>query len=322
MSGRDERTLVPIATLDAVAAADMSPDVLAKLKRAGRIAAQAREAGARRIVAGARVREVCVAVEEQIHRLGGSLAFPVQSSRNHVAAHYCPSPEDETAYADGDLAKLDIGVHVDGWVVDTALTVNVGDVEEGRPLVRAAEQALRAAIAALAPGVEVRDLSSAIERTIASFGLRPVRNLCGHGVAQWTVHCPPPIPNVPDTSAARLLLHAVVAIEPFATDGLGLVREEGHAEVFRLPPDEEADETRADVDPALLDAMHAFRGLPFARRQLAAFPRDILERGLAALLAEGRLTAYAPLAEKSGRPVAQAEHTVYVGPDGVEVLTA
>src|SRR5438552_6510616 len=299
----------------------MPPDVLEKLKRAGRIAARAREAGARRIVAGARVREVCVAVEEQIQRLGGSLAFPVQSSRNHVAAHYCPSPEDEPVYADGDLAKLDIGVHVDGWVVDTALTVNVGDHEEGRTLVRAAEQALRAAIAALAPGVAVRDLSSAIERTIASFGLRPVRNLCGHGVARWTVHCPPPIPNVPDTSATRLPLHAVVAIEPFATDGLGLVGEAGEAEVFRLPPDEEARDPRADVDLTLLEAIHAFRGLPFARRQLAAFPRDVLERGPAALAGEGRLTAYAPLGERSGRRVAQAEHTVYLGPDGVEVLT-
>ena len=298
-----------------------SPDVLEKLRRAGRIAARARDAGARRIVPGARVRDVCVAVEEQVHRLGGSLAFPVQSSRNHVAAHYCPSPEDETVYADGDLAKLDIGVHVDGWVVDTALTVNVGDRPETRPLVRAAEQALRAAIAALAPGVEVRELSSAIERTIESFGLRPVRNLCGHGVARWTVHCPPPIPNVPDTSAARLLLHAVVAIEPFATAGLGLVREEGPAQVFRLPPDGGGDTPHAGVDRALLDAIHAFRGLPFARRQLAAFPRDVLERGLSALLGEGRLTAYAPLAEKSGRPVAQAEHTVYLGPDGVEVLT-
>lgn len=299
----------------------MSPDVLEKLKRAGRIAAQAREAGARRIVAGAKVRDVCVAVEEQIHRLGGGLAFPVQSSRNHVAAHYCPSPEDDTVYADGDLAKLDIGVHVEGWVVDTALTVNVGGGEEGRPLVRAAEQALRAAIAALAPGVEVRAVSSAIERTIASFGLRPVRNLCGHGVSRWTVHCPPPIPNVPDTSMARLPLHAVVAIEPFATDGLGLVREEGEAEVFRLPPDEDVRTDAAGIDAALLDAIRGLRGLPFARRQLAAFPRDVLERGLAALVSQGRLTAYAPLSEKSGRHVAQAEHTVYVGPDGVEVLT-
>jgi methionyl aminopeptidase len=187
--------------------------------------------------------------------------------------------------------------------------------------VRAAEEALRAAIAALSPGVEVRAVSAAIERTIASFGLRPVRNLCGHGVSRWTVHCPPPIPNVPDSAPTRLPLHAVVAIEPFATEGFGLVREQGDAEVFRLLPDEGNPRPVADVDRTLMDALRGFRGLPFARRQLAAFPRDLLERGLAALITKGDLTAYPPLAEKSGRPVAQAEHTIYMGPEGVEVLT-
>lgn len=300
----------------------ISPDVLEKLKQAGRIAAAARDEGARRIVVGARVRDVCVAVEEEIHRQGGQLAFPVQSSRNHVAAHYCPSLQDETAYAEGDLAKLDVGVHVDGWVVDTALTVNVGDRAENRLLVRAAEEALRAAIATLAPGVEVRAVSSAIERAIASCGLRPVRNLCGHGVGRWTVHCPPPIPNVPDAASTRLPLHAVFAIEPFATDGGGVVHEEGTAEVFRLPPDREGLSAAADVDPSLLAAIHAYRGLPFARRQLAAFPPAVVERGLAALLGPGGLASYAPLAETAGRRVAQAEHTVYLGTEGVVVLTA
>jgi methionyl aminopeptidase len=311
-----------------VIAANMPPEVLDKLKRAGRIAAGAREAGARRIVAGVKVRDVCVAVEDEIRRRGGGLAFPVQSSRNHVAAHYCPAPEDETAYADGDLAKLDIGVHVDGWVVDTAVTVNVGDREESRPLVRAAEDALSAAIAALAPEVEVRTVSSAIQRTISSFGLRPVRNLCGHGVGRWTVHCPPPIPNVPDTAAARLPLHAVVAIEPFATDGLGMVREEGSPEVFRLPPDagdpagvDAGVDADVDAEDPLLAAIHAFRGLPFARRQLAGFPRAHVEEALARLRARGRLAEYPPLAETSGRRVAQAEHTVYLGTEGVVVLT-
>ena len=92
-------------------------------------------------------------------------------------------------------------------------------------------------------------------------------------------------------------------------------------EVFRLPPEDRESRSAVDLDPPLLNALRAFRGLPFARRQLAAFPRDVLERGLAALLVQGRLTAYPPLAEKSGRPVAQAEHTVYMGPDGTEVLT-
>jgi methionyl aminopeptidase len=305
-----------------VAAAELPPDVLDKLKEAGRIAARARDLGARRIVAGARVRDVCVAVEDEIHLLGGQLAFPVQSSRNHVAAHYCPSPDDETVYADGDLAKLDVGVHVEGWVVDTALTVNVGGREENRALVGAAEEALRAAVAALTPGVEVRAVSSAIQRAITSLGLRPVRNLCGHGVGRWTVHCPPPIPNVPDTAPARLPLHAVVAIEPFATDGAGLVREEGRAEVFRLPPEsDDGAEGGGEVDTALLAAIRALRGLPFARRQLAGLPAAVVERGLAALRAQGRLAAYPPLADPAGRRVAQAEHTVYLGPDGVLVLT-
>jgi methionyl aminopeptidase len=218
---------------------------------------------------------------------------------------------------------------VDGWVVDTALTVNVGDLEGGRPLVRAADEALRAAIAALAPGVEVRAVSSAIERTIGSLGLRPVRNLCGHGVARWTVHCAPPIPNVPDGVPTRLPLHAVIAIEPFATDGLGLVREHGEPQIFRLLPgerrrDPSGGDARAggDVDVSLLQAIRGFRGLPFARRQLGAIPRQVLEQGLAALLTTGELSSYPPLAEKSGRKVAQAEHTIYLGPDGVEVLTA
>jgi methionine aminopeptidase len=54
---------------------------------------------------------------------------------------------------------------------------------------------------------------------------------------------------------------------------------------------------------------------------LARFPRPLVEETLAALLARGRLSAYAPLVEASGRVVAQAEHTLYVGREGVEVLT-
>jgi methionyl aminopeptidase len=311
-----------------VKATAIAPDVLEKLRRAGQIAAEAREMGARRIVAGAKVRDVCVAVEDQIHRLGGGLAFPVQSSRNQIAAHYCPSPEDETLYAEGDLAKLDIGVHVDGWVVDTALTVNVGGRAENRPLVEAAEEALRAAIAAIAPDVEVRAPSSAIERAIESFGLRPVRNLCGHGVSRWTVHCPPPIPNVPDSAGTTLPLHSVVAIEPLATDGIGLVKEEGAPQVFRLEPDHDGSDDR-DTDDGrprtasgeALAGIRAFRGLPFARRQLDNYPRERVEEALVRLRAARRLSEYPPLVEKSGRRVAQAEHTIYLGPNGVEILT-
>jgi len=282
------------------------------------VAAEARDTGARLIVPGARVRDVCMAVEELIVGRGAAPAFPVQSSRNDVAAHDCPSPADETRYAEGDLAKLDIGVHVDGWVVDTALTVNVGGRPEGQRMVEAARSALEAAIAVAAPEVEIRVLSAAIESTVRSFGLHAVRSLCGHGVGRWQVHGPPPIPNAPDLAGGRLRAGSVVAIEPFVTDGPGVVAEHGEPQVFRLDPRREPSDAR---DPEALEAVRAFRGLPFARRQLGPYVGPRLEALLGRLRQEGRLMCYAPLRETSGRPVAQAEHTVYVGTSGVEVLT-
>jgi methionyl aminopeptidase len=282
------------------------------------VASVAREAGARLIVAGAVLRDVCEAVETEITRRGGGLAFPVQSSRNEIAAHYCASPEDPTVYAVGDLAKLDLGVHVDGWVVDTALTVNVGDRAENRPFVEAARAALESAIATAGPGIAVRRVSQAIESTVRRFGLRPMQNLCGHGVSRWTVHCPPAIPNVADGSSDRLQPDAVVAVEPFATDGPGEVVERGTAEVFRLDP-------RRAIGPAgvpeVVEAIRRLNGLPFARRQLAHLPRPAVEETLRALRAAGHLGVYPPLVEARQRKVAQAEHTLYLGTEGVEVLT-
>src|SRR6266568_5577011 len=195
--------------------APLSPHALDCLRHAGRVAAEVRDEGARLIVAGARVGDVCAAVEEAIARRAAGCAFPVQSSRNDVAAHYCPAPADETRYAEGDLAKLDIGVHVDGWVVDTAVTVNVGDVPGHRRFVEAARAALEAAIQTAGPGVPVARVSAAIESTLRAHGVRPMKNLCGHHVGRWTVHSPPPIPNTPDGAEDRLAVGAVLAIEPF-----------------------------------------------------------------------------------------------------------
>jgi methionyl aminopeptidase len=296
----------------------VTPEILENLRAAGRIAGEVRRLGASRIVRGARLRDVCEEVEADIERRGGGVAFPVQTSRNEIAAHYCPAPDEETRYEEGDLAKLDIGVHVDGWVVDTAVTVNVGDRPENRPFIDAAEAALLAAIGVARANVRVREVSAAIERTLDAHRLRPMRNLCGHGVGRYIVHSPPPIPNSPEPTDVALAEGAVVAIEPFATDGHGLVAERGAAEVFRVDPDR-LDPT--DLDEGLVGALRGFRGLPFARRQLRGFAPGLVEGTLQALRQRGQLTSYPPLVERSGRKVAQAEHTLYLGREGTEVLT-
>ena len=238
----------------------------------------ARRWAPRRSSPGARLRDVCEAVEDEIHRRGGALAFPVQSSRNDIAAHYCPSPEDETVYEAGDLAKLDLGVHVDGWVVDTALTVNVGDVP-GEPAARRrrASRALEAAIAAAARGragaPALRGHRADHPRRAAS---RRVRNLCGHGVGTLRGPLPAAHPERGRHGAARRLqAGAVVAIEPFATDGPGHVAEEGGPEVFRLDPG--APPRPARRTPTWWRRSARSHGLPFARRQLAGFDRAAID---------------------------------------------
>jgi methionyl aminopeptidase len=209
-------------------------------------------------------------------------------------------------------------VHIDGWVVDTAVTVNVGGRAAPQRLVDAARAALEAAIDTAGPGVPIPLVSAAIASTLRSHGVRPMKNLCGHHVGRWTVHAPPPIPNVADDGTERLAVGAVLAIEPFATEGLGFVLEQGRPEVFRLPPSRQEG---PGVDAEVLAAIVAKQGLPFSRRDLRALPEARVEETLATLVARGRLASYAPLVEASGRPVAQAEHTLHVGRKGVEVLT-
>jgi methionyl aminopeptidase len=296
----------------------LSQSNLGALREAGRVAGAARAFGAAQVVAGARLADVCSAVEDFIRARGAHLAFPTQTSRNEIAAHYCPGPDEKTVYADGDLAKLDVGVHVDGWVVDTAVTVNVGDRPENRRLVEAARAALESAISTAGPGIPIRQLSSAIEAALRRFRVRPMQNLCGHHVGRWSVHSPPPVPNRPDEGDDRLAVGATLAIEPFSTEGVGLVGEVGTPEVFRLlpgPPELEG------VTPRVAAVLVEKNGLPFSRRDLMACPRTEVQAALELLALRGRLHAYPPLVETSGKKVAQAEHTIYVGPDGVEVRT-
>ena len=98
---------------------------------------------------GATIRSVLEGVESLIRERGAEPGFPAQSSRNHVAAHYCSSPEDEQVYEEGDCVKVDIGVHVDGYIADTATTVDLSTDGRWTPLIKASSDALAAAIDAV-----------------------------------------------------------------------------------------------------------------------------------------------------------------------------
>jgi len=288
-------------------------------RRAAKIAKECRDWAAAKIRPGMRVREVLESVEDMIRARGAEPGFPAQSSRNAIAAHYCSAPDDELAYQEGDCVKVDIGVHIDGYVADTATTVDLSSDGRWKPLIKASADALAAAIATVGPGVRVGKVGAAIERTIMAAGFQPVRNLTGHGLGRWKVHTPPQIPNYGENGGGSLAEGTVFAIEPFACTGRGYIRERGKAEVFMMvrPP-----KKAKGLDRDVLKAIEAWRGLPIARRYFQHLDSAAVEDTLGKLAKQGSLMRYPPLVEEEGVMVAQTEHTLYLGPEGVEILTA
>ncbi|MAE47242.1 MAG: type II methionyl aminopeptidase [Planctomycetes bacterium] len=287
-------------------------------RRAGRIAAECREWARESIKPGVLMRDVLEGVEERIAQAGAAPAFPAQSSRNSIAAHYCSPPNDETSYEEGDCVKVDVGVHVDGYIGDTACTVDLSSDGRWAALLKASSDALTAAIAAMEPGIRAGEIGAAVERTINAAGFEPVRNLTGHGLARWKVHTAPQIPNYGERGGGRISVGSVIAIEPFASTGRGYIHEKGKAEVFMMsrPP------MRAKgLDKGVLRAIQSWRGLPFARRYFVDFPAKAVEETFAKLARQGSLVRYPPLVEEDGVMVAQTEHSMYVGNDGIEILT-
>ncbi|MEM6569307.1 MAG: type II methionyl aminopeptidase [Planctomycetota bacterium] len=297
----------------------MNEEGLEKTRRAGKIASRCREWARDAIRPGVELRHVLETIESMIREEGAQPAFPAQTSRNECAAHYCSPPEDETVYRSGDVVKVDMGVHVDGWIADTACTVDLSDSGENADLIGASADALAAAIALAEPGRPVSEIGAAVERTITSAGFEPVRNLTGHGLDRWKVHCAPQIPNYGERGGGRLAEGMVVAIEPFACTGRGFIHEAGRAEVFMLvrPP-----KKAKGIDKEVLRAMQSWNGLPIARRYFEGLDRASVEDAISKLARQGSLVRYPPLVEQPGVLVAQTEHTLFLGPDGLEIITA
>ncbi|MFB6116877.1 type II methionyl aminopeptidase [Halosegnis sp.] len=289
-----------------------------KHRQAGEILAQVRDEAAERTEVGTGYLEISEWAEERIRELGDDRgvpaepAFPVNVSVDNEAAHGAAAPGDDRTIGE-EMVKLDIGVHIDGWLADTAVTVDFTGTAD---LVEAAEEALDAALEQVEPGVHTGEIGAAIESTIDGYGYNPVVNLTGHGLGRWDQHTAPNIPNRGVDSGTELAVGDVVAIEPFATDGGGKVTEGAQEEIYAL--EEEASVRNRQARQALEQIVEEFKTLPFARRWLDTRRAKMALRRLEQ---QGVVHGYPVLQESEGTLVAQREHTVIVTEDGCEVTT-
>ncbi|MBT3406807.1 type II methionyl aminopeptidase [Candidatus Woesearchaeota archaeon] len=281
----------------------------------GKVLKSLRDKGATLIKAGSKVVDVLDKIEELTEQAGVIPAFPAQISLNHTAAHFCPTENDPTEFKKGDVAKLDMGVHIEGCVTDSAVTVDLGN---NAALLKASQDALNNAIKKVQIGIEVRDIGKEIYKTITEQGFKPIKNLSGHGVGKYIIHGPPSIPNFDNADNTELEPDMVIAIEPFATDGAGMVEQGDKAEIFQAISRKPV---RSIITRKVLNEIIKYNSLPFTTRWLTKkFSEPQVRLALKDLKMNGIIVEHPPLNDRNKGMVSQFEHTIIVDEDPL-VLT-
>ena len=163
--------------------------------------------------------------EEFIRANGGRPAF---KGYRGFPASICPAVNEEVVHGipgerrlkDGDIVGLDVGVEMNGYFGDAAVTVPVGKVkEQAAELLQVTREALMAGVARARAGNRVGDISHAIQSHVERHGYSVVRSLVGHGIGR-EMHEEPQVPNYgPEGRGPRLMAGQVLAIEPMVNVG-------------------------------------------------------------------------------------------------------
>ena len=267
------------------------------------------------IKSGMKVLEIVEGIENKIKELGGQTAFPANISCNEYAAHDTASLNDNRVIKEKDVVKVDIGVHSEGYIADRAITFDLSG-ENGK-LLEASERALENAVSIVKAGVNVEKIGATIEETIKSYGFKSIENLTGHSLGQYMLHAGIEIPNFAARGKGNILEEGdVIAIEPFATTGVGIVVETDRTEIFsalfELP-------TRNTLARQMFrNIKEKYHELPFAERWVVNnFEKKAALRDL---IKNGSIHSYPVLKEKSKGLVSQFEHTILVEKDSALVL--
>lgn len=296
----------------------MDEEILEKYRKSGEIAAEARDLGKDMIQEDVQLLEVVNKVEELIVKRGARVAFPVNIAIDDVAAHFTPKHDDDKLiFQRGNVVKLDVGAHIDGYIADTAVTVEVS-TRNWQDLIEASQNALQVAIEMIRPGVDLGDVGKTVEQTITRYGFKPISNLTGHSLEKYKLHGGVSIPNVDEHSTENVRAGHVLAIEPFATDGAGTVKGYKVSNIYRFVKERPV----ANKDAKLLmeKIMQYRKSLPFSERWCTRYIPNP-NKALYKLIQTRVIAMYPILKDKDSGVVSQAEHSVIVTKNGCEVIT-
>ncbi len=264
--------------------------------------------------------ELCDFVEKGIMRRGGAPAFPCNVCANEVAAHYSAEIDDQKVVAERCLLKVDIGVHIEGFIADTAVTICYDD--NLLELAESTKFALAEALKVVKSGVRTSEVGRVVESYATRRGFLPISNLSGHSLEQYVVHAGTSIPNIWSQSSSYFKEDKVYAIEPFFTtsDGSGFVSDGKAENIFGLVARKKTKDQELNRFMDLI--WNKCKSLPFSPRWFVEeFPKSKIMDTVMRLKEIKLLRGYPELIETKRKPVAQAEHTVAITSSGFSVLT-
>jgi methionyl aminopeptidase len=202
-----------------------SPEEIDRMAAAGAVLVRTLRLLEGKVREGVTTADLDEAAEKFIRSQGGEPAFKgyrgfpgsICASPNEMIVHGIPGPY---RLKDGDLLSVDVGVTLDGFVADSAITIPIGAVsEQAYALIDVCQKSLDAAIAQCRPGNRLGDISHAVQEVVEANGFGVVRALVGHGVGR-SMHEDPQIPNYGAAGRGPKLAPGMVfAIEPMITAG-------------------------------------------------------------------------------------------------------
>mmetsp|Transcript_3147 Transcript_3147/g.3756 ORF Transcript_3147/g.3756 Transcript_3147/m.3756 type:complete len:403 (-) Transcript_3147:160-1368(-) len=325
---------------------ELTDATLTKYREAGRIANSALELVLKACVVGKKIVELCEAGDAYITgetdkiynkktkaadakvatAMEKGIGFPTCISVNAVVGHYSPEAGNEVELAAGDVVKIDLGAHIDGYLAVAAQTIVVGEeVTEGRKadVIEAARVASELALRMLKPGGTSKAMSDMLEQVAGEFNCTQVQGIVSHQISQFTIDGEKVIVNKPDPESkvddVEFEPNEVYAIDIVMSTGDGKTHaDDDKPTVFKRSRDERYNLRRPTSKNVLSEVDKRFPTFPFTIRALAA---KNVRFGLKEMLEHDLVTAYPILHEKPGEIVAHFKFTALVMPQKTLKLT-
>ncbi len=294
----------------------MNQEEIEKYKQAGKIAGSLKKWLRGHVKEGMPIKEIAKIIQEKIEEQGAICAFPPTLSIDDIAAHNHPAPDDETK-ASGAI-KVDFGVCIDGYIADTAITLDLTKDNKHKELIEASQEALENAIELIKKQPTINEIGKTVQETIEGKGFSPIVNLSGHSLDRWKVHAGTTIPNYANGNENKLEPGAY-AIEPFATSGEGKIQAGNPGNIYELTNPKTP---RSPTARKILEFVEEkYKTLPFSLTEIQEKFGPMAKLGLRELEQSNIIHSHSQLVEKANGTVAQSEHTILILEDGEVIVT-